>query len=119
MEAYNFVWILVGGNFDIHSGNLIKYALVEYCSDTNSIKISKFKKSCFYLINPNNSFSNNEQRIMSIMIKSGVKILIKDKNTNYGYVSNILNGKYIFNDNENIIIENKLKDLVFNECVKI
>jgi hypothetical protein len=52
------------------------------------------------------------------MIKSGVKILVKDKNTNYGYVTNILNGKYIFNDNENIIIENKLKDLVFNECVK-
>ncbi len=32
MESYNFVWILVGGNFDIHNGNLIKYALVEHCS---------------------------------------------------------------------------------------
>ncbi len=52
------------------------------------------------------------------MIKSGVKILIKDKNTKHGYVTNVINDKYIFNDSENIIIENKLKDLVFHECVK-
>ncbi len=119
MESYNFVWILVGGNFDIHNGNLMKYGLIEYCSDTDSLKISKFKKSCFYLFHPNNSFSNNDQRIIYIMIKSGAKILVKDKNNNYGYISNILNGKYIFNDSENILIENKLKDLVFTTCIKI
>ena len=41
------------------------------------------------------------------MIKEGAKILFKNKNDNYGYFSNILDGKYVFNN-----IENKLKDLV-------
>jgi hypothetical protein len=77
MELYNFVWILVDGNFDVCNGNLMKYRLVEYCSETDSLKISKFKKSCFYLFSPNNSFSNNEQRIISIMVKSGKEKYIK------------------------------------------
>ncbi len=46
------------------------------------------------------------------MIREGAKILFKNKNDNYGYFSNVLDGKYVFNNAENINIENKLKDLV-------
>jgi len=115
---YNFIWILVGGIHDMYIGDLRKYALVEYCSDKDTLKLSKFKKSCFYLLEPNNTFTIDEAKIVSIMIKEGAKILFKNKNDNYGYFSNVLDGKYVFNDAENINIENKLKDLVIKECVR-
>lgn len=112
MESYNFIWIFVGGIRNMYIDDLQKYALVEYCSDKDILRLSKFRKSSFFLLEPNNSFTKNEARIVSTMIKEGAKILFKNKNDNYGYFSNVLDGKYVFNNAENINIENKLKDLV-------
>jgi len=115
---YNLVWILVGGNFDMYVGQQKKYALVEYCVDNNNLKLNKFNKSSIYSLHPNNTISTNEEKLLETIIKEGTKILFKISDHKYGYFSNVLNGKYIFTDTENINIENKLKELVFSECVK-
>jgi hypothetical protein len=118
MNSKNLVWILVGGNFDIYIGEQKRYALVEYYIDNDYLKLSIFNKSCVYICHPNNLVSTNEERIFDKMIKEGKNFLFKINDHKYGYFSNGLNGKYIFTDTENINIENKLKELVFSECLK-
>ena len=46
------------------------------------------------------------------MINDGKRYLFKIDNDKYAYICNILDGKYIFNDEENQIIKNKLKELI-------
>ena len=118
MESYNLVWVLVGGNYNIYVGEQLQYSLIEFFLDTDTLEFSRFKKSCIYCINPNSFINTNEQKILDTMIKEGKKILFKISDHKYGYFSNVLNGIYIFNDTENINIENKLKELIFSKCVK-
>jgi hypothetical protein len=68
------------------------------------------------------------------MIDNGVRLLYKidndkydndkydnDKydNDKYGYICNIFDGKYIFNDEENKNIKNKLKELLYNKLKEL
>ena len=48
MESYNFIWIFVGGIRNMYIDDLQKYALVEYCSDKDILRLSKFRKSSFF-----------------------------------------------------------------------
>ena len=52
------------------------------------------------------------------MLNNGKRFLYKVDDERYGYICNIFDGKYIFTDEENENIKNKLKDLLFYQCVK-
>ena len=53
------------------------------------------------------------------MIDNDVRLLYKvDSDIDqYGYFCNIFDGKYIFNNEENQNIKNKLKDLLYNKNI--
>ena len=48
------------------------------------------------------------------MINNNKRFLYKVDNDKYGYICNIFDGKYIFNDEENKNIKDKLQELAYN-----
>jgi hypothetical protein len=112
----NFVWILVGAETDLYIGEQKKYCLVEYSvnndSDSFSLKLSNFTTKLFPW-KPLDELNYAETLTVNKMIDDGKRFLYKVDNDKYAYICNILDGKYIFNDEENINIKNKLKELIY------
>ena len=117
MEKPDFVWILVGGYEDAHSGENKRYALVEYSVETESLSLSNLTNTCVPWTDISNLYREKQDKVYK-MIEEGKRFLCRTDNEKYGYVRNIFNGKYIFTDEENEDIKDKLRELVFYKCVK-
>jgi hypothetical protein len=112
----NFVWIFTGAYIDTYIGEQKSYTLVEY-SVEKGVMLSDFTKKYMPWIKLND-FCVYEQNILNKMLNNGKRFLYKVDDERYGYICNIFDGKYIFTDEENENIKNKLKDLLFYQCVK-
>lgn len=114
----NFVWFFIGAEVDPYIGEQKKYCLIEYSVNDDSLKLNNFiKKSLPW--NSLNDLNYNEIKIINKMIDNDVRLLYKvdSDNDEYGYICNIFDGKYIFNNEENKNIKNKLKDLLYNKNI--
>jgi hypothetical protein len=122
----NFVWFFIGTEVDPYLiydngckiGEQKKYCLIEYSVNDDSLKLNNFTKKSL----PWNSLNNlnyYETKIINKMIDDGVRLLYKidSDNDEYGYICNIFDGKYIFSNEENQNIKNKLKELLYNKNI--
>jgi len=109
----NFVWIYIGAETDLYIGEQKKYCLVEYFSNNDiSLKLSNFTTKLF----PWKSIDDlnyADTKTINKMINDGKKFLFIVDNDKYGYIGNITGSRYIFNDKENLIIKNKLEELIY------
>jgi hypothetical protein len=116
-KLINFVWIFIGTDNDPYIGELKKYCLIEYSineSNDFSLNLSSFSTKSFPW-KPIDELNYADTKTINKMINDGRKFLFIVDKEKYGYISNILNGRYVFNDEENIIIKNKLQEF----CNKI
>jgi len=115
-KLINFVWIFVGACTDSYIGEQKKYCLVEYSinnDDSNdySLTLSNFTTKSFPW-KPIDELNYADTKTVNKMINDGKRFLLKVDNDKYAYICNILDGKYIFTDEENLIIKTKLQELV-------
>lgn len=114
-KLINFVWIFVGAETDLYIGEQKKYCLVEYSinneNDDFTLKLSNITTKSFPW-KPLDELNYVDTKTVNKMINDGKRYLFKIDNDKYAYICNILDGKYIFNDEENQIIKNKLKELI-------
>ena len=114
-KTINFVWIFVGASTDSYIGEQKKYSLVEYSINNNddfSLTISNFTTKSFPW-KPIDELNYADTKTVNKMINDGKRFLLKIDNDKYAYISNIFDGKYIFNDEENLNIKNKLQELIY------
>jgi hypothetical protein len=121
----DLIWILTGGNYDIHTGYEIKiYNLIEYDNIENIIKISDFNKRVFLIESPkiNDTITNEINKELD----KGKKFLCKtdiyyngNRLFDFGYYSK-KNGEYkytTFSNTKNKIIYKKLVALLLDNCI--
>jgi hypothetical protein len=105
-------WILVGGRWDSHAGEIKQYALIEV--DLESNYLSKSNIVCSYFkwtrTNPDEMLKYSKY---TEEIDNGKVYLLKD--VKYGYVDKL--GVHFFDEKMQSIIENSIKDLVMEECI--
>ena len=116
-KLINFVWIFVGACTDSYIGEQKKYCLVEYSinnDDSNdySLSLSNFITKSFPW-KPIDELNYVDTKTVNKMINDGKRFLFKVDNDKYACISNILDGKYFFNDEENTKIKDKLQELVY------
>ena len=116
-KLIKFVWIYVGAETDLYLGEQKKYCLVEYSIDENNkgndftLNLSNFTTKSFPW-KPLDELNYADTKNVNKMINNNKRFLYKVDNDNYAYICNIFNGKYIFNDEENKNIKDKLQELV-------
>ncbi len=115
-KLLNFIWIFVGSETDTYIGEQKKYCLVEYIINQNikdddySLHLSKFITKSFPW-KPLDELNYADTKTVNKMINDGKNFLYKVDNDKYALISNIY-GRYIFNDEENKKIKDKLQELV-------
>ena len=101
---------------DLYIGEQKKYCLIEYSINNENndftLKLSNFTTKSFPW-KPLDELNYADTKTVNKMINDGKRFLIKINNDKYAYICNILDGRYIFNDEENEIIKNKLKELIY------
>lgn len=116
-KLINFVWIFVGACTDPYIGEQKKYCLVEYSinnDDSNdyTLSLSNFTTKSFPW-KPIDELNWADTKTVNKMINDGKRFLYKVDHDKYAYISNIHDGKYIFNDEENRNIKTKLQELIY------
>jgi hypothetical protein len=115
-KLVSFVWIFTGSETDLYIGEQKKYSLIEYSINNENndftLKLSNFTTKSFPW-KPLDELNYADTKTVNKMINDGKRFLIKIHNDKYAYICNILDGRYIFNDEENEIIKNKLKELIY------
>ena len=114
-KLINFVWICIGAETDLYLGEQKKYCLVEYSINNVGndfiLNLSNFITKSFPW-KPLDELNYVDTKTVNKMINNNKRFLYKVDNDNYAYICNIFNGKYIFNDEENKNIKDKLQELV-------
>ena len=124
-KLINFVWIFVGAENDMYLGEQKKYCLIEYSINNQgydfsinnqgydfSLHLSNFTTKLFPW-KPFDELNYADTKTVNKMIDDGKRFLFKIDNDKYAYICNILDGKYIFNDEENQSIKTKLQELIY------
>lgn len=114
-KLINFVWLFVGSEIDQYTCELKKYSLVEYTINQDNdfiLSLSNFTTKS-YPWKPIDELDYPETKTVNKMINDGKRFLYKVDKDKYACISNILDGKYIFNDEENKKIKDKLQELVY------
>ena len=113
-KLINFVWICIGAETDLYLGELKKYCLVEYSINNVGndfiLNLSNFITKSFPW-KPLDELNYVDTKTVNKMINNNKRFLYKVDNDKYGYICNIFDGKYIFNDEENKNIKDKLQEL--------
>ena len=112
----NFVWIYIGSESDQYIGERKKYCLIEYSINEDnefSLKLSSFITKSFPW-KPIDELNYADTKTVNKMINNNRRFLYKVDNDKYGYICNIFDGKYIFNNEENKNIKDKLQELAYN-----
>jgi hypothetical protein len=113
-KLIKFVWICIGAETDLYLGEQKKYCLVEYSINNEGndfiLNLSNFITKSFpwKLLDDLNYV---DTKTVNKMINNNKRFLYKVDNDKYGYICNIFDGKYIFNDEENKNIKDKLQEL--------
>jgi len=133
-KLINFVWIFIGLETDQYIGELKKYCLVEYSLNKDNDEYSLNKDIDEYSLNKDNDFSLKlsnftaksfpwkpidelnypDTKTVNKMINDGKRFLFKVNHDKYAYICNTHDGKYIFNDEENKKIKDKLQELIYS-----
>jgi len=116
-KLIKFVWICIGAETDLYLGEQKKYCLVEYSinnvGNDFTLNLSNFTtKSSPW--KPLDNLNYVDTKTVNKMINNNRRFLYKVDNDKYGYICNIFDGKYIFNDEENKNIKDKLQELAYN-----
>jgi hypothetical protein len=120
------IWILTGGDFDGHAGEILNYNLIEFDILERKLKLSDISKR-LYCINPKIIIDDNKlKEIIRNKIESGTSFLCKNEiyNNNIKYYNF---GYYIINLEGNLeikpirhgseIIYNQFINLLIDNCV--
>lgn len=115
-KLITFVWIFIGSDIDSYIGEQKKYCLVEYSINNDEIilELSNFTTKSF----PWKSLDElnyADTKTVNKMIDDGKRFLFTVDNDKFAYISNILDGRYIFNNEENQIIKTKLEELIYKK----
>jgi hypothetical protein len=118
------LWILTGGDFDCHIGEIKIYNLIEYDNLENNLKISNFNRKIY-----TSNIENNDDLLLQEINKElnkGKKFLCKsdiyyngERLFNYGYYCK-KNGeyKYIeFSSQKNKLVQKKIITLLIDNCI--
>jgi len=120
----DLIWILTGGDYDSHAGEIKIYNLIEYDNIENNIKISDFNKRVYSINSPkiNDTIFNEVNKELD----NGKKYLCKsdiyyngNRLFDFGYYSK-KNGEYkytTFSNTKNKIIYKKLVALLLDNCI--
>jgi hypothetical protein len=113
-KLIKFVWICIGAETDLYLGEQKKYCLVEYSINNEGndfiLNLSNFITKSFPW-KPLDDLNYVDTKTVNKMINNNKRFLYKVDNDKYGYICNIFDGKYIFNDEENKNIKDKLQEL--------
>lgn len=116
-KLIKFVWICIGAETDLYLGEQKKYCLVEYSinnvGNDFTLNLSNFTTKSFPW-KPLDNLNYLDTKTVNKMINNNRRFLYKVDNDKYGYICNIFDGKYIFNDEENKNIKDKLQELAYN-----
>ncbi len=119
----DLIWILAGGDYDAHSGEIKNYNLIEVDALEMSIKLSNLSKQV-YLVRPEIEMDNVLEKEIRDKISTGISFLCKNevycngkRDLNFGYYFINFEGqldikplhnshKTIYNQFINLLIEN-------------